>query len=544
VILTNSRHPDYLYYYMDWVKYRLVYDGGIPFVQTYLKKLSSLEKDADFLDRRSIAYCPGFASAEVHRICDAIHERLPDVQRVGGTRSYQTAVVGDVDLQGSSMNTFMGLQVLPELLIQAKVGILVDNHSDLGTTIKDRGDKHPYLTVYAAENILSWAPNNPINGYDVILLQEVIQVTTPDGLPNGNTIRYRYMRKMENGILVIFFDADGNEQSQSILDLKEIPFIILKTAQSLLRDVADYQIALLNVESSDISFIRKANYPLFYEFYDPATENPHLKGPEHVDGQDTTVKVGMSQGRRYPNGISPPNFIGPDPEILRISIEKGKELKNDIKELVNTNVAANNPSGSRSLEAGLSAIGQVLQTGETQVCKYWAMFEGSTDPYNIAYPTIYSIKTDEERLDEVLKLDKIADRVPSDTYKRAVRKRMAKTILGNVLLAKDFTSIENEIDNADVVSSDPNIILSAQAVGLIDDVTAANALGFDGETVVPKAKLDRAERIKLTMEAQGNEDGAARGSPEMDKGQPTSSQEKSQKKERGKADNTNMGGGQ
>lgn len=539
-MIIDTRHPEYVKNYQKWLKYRLTYEGGEEFITTYLRRLSNLEKTEDFLDRKAMAYCPSFASTALQHVNDAIHERLPDVQRVGGTPTYIKAMKSDVDLQGSSMNTFMGLMVLPELLVQAKVGILVDNHADLGTTLADKGDKHPFLTVYQTENILSWAPNNPIEGYTALLLREVVQTTTIDGLPDGEVTRYRYMKKVQGGVLVEFYDESGNLISTTVLQLEEIPFVVLKISQSLLRDAADYQIALLNVESSDISYIRKANYPLYYEFYDPKTENPYLKGPEHKDGGDKTIKVGLSQGRRLPQGLDAPGFIGPDPEILRISMEKGKQLKEDIQRLVNLSISSI-PKGpnDRSLESGLSAIGQVLQTGETQIAKFWNAFEGSEIEFSVTYPTVYTIKSDVERLDEIEKLDKIADRVPSDKYKRAVRKRMARTLLGGSLLDSELKQIDTEIDEAAVVSSNPNIILSAQKAGLLDDITAADALGFDGEKVVPLAKKDRAERIRLAQEAQGGLENAspARGMPEMDKGQRTSNQEKQDKQQRGQQDN-------
>ena len=59
--------------------------------------------------------------------------------------------------------------------------------------------------------------------------------------------------------------------------------------------------------------------------------------------------------------------------------------------------------------------------------------------------------------------------------------------------------------------------------------------------VVPKAKKDRAEKIALTMQAQGNKTGAERGTPEFDKGTDPAD-EKVDKAGRGKQDNTNIGG--
>ena len=79
-------------------------------------------------------------------------------------------------------------------------------------------------------------------------------------------------------------------------------------------------------------------------------------------------------------------------------------------------------------------------------------------------------------------------------------------------------------------------------MGLVSDETASNALGFDGKKEVEQAQKDRAKRIKLTMQAQGGETGAARGSHEFEKGVPPES-EKTGAAGRGRDDQTDMGRG-
>jgi hypothetical protein len=39
-----------------------------------------------------------------------------------------------------------------------------------------------------------------------------------------------------------------------------------------MEDIADYQIALMNLESSDINYMLKSNFPFYVEQYDPRAE--------------------------------------------------------------------------------------------------------------------------------------------------------------------------------------------------------------------------------------------------------------------------------
>lgn len=559
----ESRHVEYTTNMRKWEKWRLAYEGGDCFIDKYLVRLSKREIDEDYQDRKCLAYVPAFAAAAVDDVKNAIIQRINEVTRIGGPTSFQKAVTGwhgGVDYEGNTMNSFIGTDVILELLLQAKVGVLVDNFTldQLGQTEADKGEKHPFVRLYKAENILHWAPTHPVDGFDVVLLQECVDVMDDEyGLPTKTGMQYRYMRRLPGGgVQVTIYDETYKTKSQTILDLNRIPFHVARTARSLMDRVADHQIALMNLESSDISFARKANYPLYYEYYDPASESPYMKPEGNKDGtsgankaSDRETTVGMTQGRRVPTGYSPPGFVNPNPETLLANMAKEKELKNDIRAIVNLNLTALNPrrqskeskeEDSNGLEASLSYLAQTLETLERRIGEDWAAFEGKSTNPTITYPKTYSIKSDEQRLEEVLGLDKVSSKVPSDKFQREVRKLMAKTLLGGKLSYEEMQVVYKEVDEAKVLNSDPNVVLSAQKQALVSNVTASDALGFDGEKEVEQAKKDRAETIALAMEAQGGPEkmDGNRGVPEMNKGVPKD--EKEGKAQRGAADNTNQ----
>lgn len=560
-----SRHPDYNRQMNDWVKWRLCYQGGRDFIRKYLVKFSKRETDPELADRKTIAYAPNFGRSAVEDIKNAIFQRTADVARVGGPKSWQEAIKGNmngVDLEHASMGEFIGTKVLAEMLVMKRVGVLVDNEKDLGITQAEKGDKHPYLDVFFAEDILNWAPRNPVNGFDSLMLREHVDDFDEFGLPQGVTERFRLYRRLpEGGVQVLFYRSDGELiKEPMMLDLERIPFVLFEVGESLLKDVADYQIALLNLESSDIAFARKANFPFFYEFFDPKTEHPYSKGPSTPGDTGTTAeanaeapketRVGLSQGRRYPKDGKAPGFVNPDPATLEVSMKKGDQLKADIRRILNLNLQNMDPRrqgpdskamDNRGLEASLSFIGLVLQKGEREIGHHWRAFEGGEgDPIEISYPKSYSLQTDEDRQAEAERLEKLQAKLPSETARKAIAKKIARTLVGPDMTETELDKVFREIDEAETLTADPSVIMPAHKSGLVGDVTASNALGFNGKEEVPKAQADRAKRIELTLKAQGGTEnaGAARGAPEFDKGQKDGSQEKEGETKRGQADKT------
>jgi hypothetical protein len=552
--ISDIRHPIYNANYREWNKWRYAYEGGEKFVDMYLQKLSRRESDADFEQRKTVSYCPGFAASAVDEIKNSIYQRMSDVVRAGGPESYKKAITNGVDLDRRSMRAFMGTDVLKELLVMGRVGVLVDQPSNLGVTVAEKGDKHPYLGVYPRECILSWSyvQDGSQTKLKSLLLQEYVD--TIDGetdLPCASATRYRYMQLTPQGVKVVFYDSDSEEVSEmsTTLELTEIPFVSFDIPRSLMKNISEMQVALMNLESSDITFACKANFPFYYEFYEPKSEMPYMKQPGYSgDGtsastvsKDKDIVVGATQGRRFPAGTEKPGFINPSPESLIVSMQKEEQLKSDIRRLVNLNLTENAQSGkskredTKTLEGSLSFIGLVLEQGENAIGRIWTEFEGGKQNPKISYPKTYDLKTPTEKNEEIDTLTNQMEKIPSDTFKRFVAKKIANLVAGCEMTEEEVSTVMKEIDNADTLTSDPDQIIADHEAGLVDDETASKARGYK-KGVVEQARKDRAERIKLTMEAQGGPqgDGAARGAADF--GGKTGSDEKVGKPKRGADD--------
>ena len=308
-------------------------------------RFSNREDDSDFLTRRDMSYCPAFAKAGLDEVKNSIYQRMSDVTRVGGSKSYQEACEGrqnGVDLCGSSMNYYIGCHVLEEMLKMKKVGVYVDMPPlKPGSSLADVSGKHPYLYTYFTEDIRAWALDDAEDPsqFKAVLLRDYIYEYDPDfGFPTSYTERFRRIWREDGAILVSFYDEKsqpvdklGNKIDKPIvLELPIVPFVLFEISDSLMKNIADYQIALLNLASADMSYALKANFPFYVEQYEPRADSVHLRGPgnDGTQGQvagsgvagNEEVRVGVSKGRKYPRGLNPPAFINPSPEPMRASM--------------------------------------------------------------------------------------------------------------------------------------------------------------------------------------------------------------------------------
>lgn len=267
--------------------------------------------------------------------------------------------------------------------------------------------------------------------------------------------------------------------------------------------------------------------------------------------------MGVTKGRAYDIKANPPAFINPSSDPLRASMDLREEIAQEIKRLVNLGVEALGsklPAGMQALdtgglEAGLSFIGLVLESGERKIAEYWAAYEDRIKSRRkiatIKYPDRYSLKTDKDRIDEATSLSKIMSSVPGQTIKREISKSITQALLGGKVSVEVIQKINSEIEASSYTTSDPTTILSAVEAGLCGEQTGSMALGFDEKEHI-QAKKDHAERAARVAQAQASVRGvgqnqadgqmggdpAARGVPELSANPAAGKQEKQQSRDR------------
>ena len=470
---------------------------------------------------------------------------MRDIIRTGGTSAYTKAMQGElggVDMKGSTMSGFIGIDVLTELLVMGKVGIFVDMPQIKGPTLADIGPARPYLYHYQVEDILAWScslPESP-NTFQALLLRDrgfdYAQHEVYDiDMPCGEFERYRLMwvDKKSGFVRVQFYNKEGQTISADgmlsvdeplTLHLREIPFIMLDIGGSVLKDIAQHQVALLNLASSDVSYALKANFPFFTEQRDMRAVGDHMKNVQNPDGtamgggqraSGREIEVGASHGRAYDLKAERPQFIHPSSEPLIASMALQEKLEDDVRKLVN--LAVTNKIGKRAtsaealklsdqgLEAGLSYIGLVLEAGERRVAYYWAAYEDRIVKHRkiatIKYPDRYSLKTDSDRISEASKLSELMFTVPSTKAKKEIAKSIATKLFSGYVDTETLLAISAEIEKSAYSTSDPDTIIRAKEAGLIGDQVASTALGFEDDEYL-QAREDHIARVKRILETQ------------------------------------------
>jgi len=568
--IIDSRHPNWLSNWTDWEKWRLTYQGGEEFRQKYLERFTSREDMQDFEARKRLTPIPSFAKAAINRIRNSIFQRMHDITRRDGTPSYQRAIAGldqGVDRRGSTMNAFLGIKCLTELLVMGRAGVFVDNSVIPGETLADVGSARPYLYPYQVEDILSWActkPDEPSEFQSLLLRDTCLNCDPTTMLPLQQAQRFRLLWiSPESGLVNLQFysaegdpiDRDGNPGGPIELELTRIPFVLLDLGDSLIKDICNHQIALLNLVSSDVNFALKANFPFYIEQRDLRAVGSHLKQAANPDGtataggqtsHDNEITIGATRGRAYDIKAQAPAFINPSPDPLKASMDLREEIAQEITRLVNLGVEAlgsKMPAGvqaldSGGLEAGLSYIGLVLESAERKIAEFWATYEeriiARRRIATIKYPDRYSLKTDKDRIDEATSLSKLMSSVPGQTVKREISKSIMQALLGGKVGVETIAKINSEIDESAYTTSDPQTILQAVEAGLCGEKTGSMALGFS-ETEHIQAKKDHAERAARVAQAQASVKGsnnstggdpAARGVPDLSVNLQASRQEK------------------
>ena len=524
----------------QWTLWRTTYGGGEAFRDQYLKQYSLREEAVDFEFRRSVTPIPTFAKSAIRDIRNSIYQRMRDVLRMGGSELYQAAVSGQrggVDHCGMGINSFLGVKVLTELLIMGKVGVFVDNRSDVGQTMADRGAA-PYVYMYPVENILSYTrgdTDNPLDFTALLLRDDVESYDTETGLPTGTKSRFRRFWVGKDGLVRLqCYDSESNTVDMQgnasigvqVLPLKKIPFILLDIEDSLLRDVAYYQIALLNLTSSDVTYAIRSNFPIPIRQADKRGTGSHQRqvdtnGSAVAGGQgsnDLDTRAGTSHGIIYDRETNPPAFIHPSSEPLKISMELQDRLEATVRKLVNLAVetlatrasAESKQLDNQGLESGLSYIGLLLEQAERLIGLYWADYEGNKNYPTVKYPDQYSLKTDTDRIDEAGKQVTLMNSLPGQTVKKEIAKNVVTSLFSGRLSAAKLALIYDEIDQAPYTTSDPVTIQMAVEKGLTSNDTASRALGFKaGEAKL--AETDHAARLARIAASQGINDPGARG---------------------------------
>jgi len=562
--LTSIRHPEYMEMYAEWIKWRLCYQGGISFRDGYLERYSKREHTDDFILRKKITYIPAHARSAINIIRNALAVRIPDVKRAGSDL-YQRIMNTNVDGFNNSINSFMVLDVIPLLLTQGKRFVVVDAPEASSGVTRAEDSGNPYFYALNAENMLSWAYDENGN-FSAVLLELTRELTDEDtGLAYKAEQIYRYMKMVPEGpindpcagemsgpgVFVKTMDKSGKTMGECrVLPIDRIPIVEFRLVASLMGEIAEHQIALLNLASTDMDFLWRGNFPIYTQQLPKGVQGIRARGTKARQdgagsGEDTLTerdpgttsgdkqrRIGIGKGLTYREGTDRPDFINPGVDNLKVSMEKQDTLIKDIRTLVDLalvslSVKAVEQSGASKMadrvgeEAGLAYLGRALESGERDMAELFHMMSGEENmEVTVTYPEKYTLKTTDDRIEEAGKLKGLRSAVRSPEYQRRIDKQVAEILLMPDITQDDLAKIHKEIDEAPYFDDDKTrseIVQKDKTTGLLSAETAAAMRGYGDEEhsrVVAEESARTARIIGGEGDLFGDGDGVDDGSDE------------------------------
>lgn len=533
--VSGHRTPGYYDDCLDWQQWREAFEGGRLFRDKYLKQYSDRETVLEFTRRKELTPIPTYAKRGISRIRNNLAQRFVDVIRKDGSKKYQTAIAGNgrgVDGKGSSMNFFIQSQILDELLVMGKVGVFIDSARLDSGTLAEAADAMPYMYRYTIEQIcdLHPAPYGSKSEYDAVLLLDVNEDRDRTTGVTKTVKRYRYLwideatQKVRAQYISMKGEADGPE---IVTDLDAIPFVLYDINGSLMKDVASYQIALLNLASADTSYAIDSNFSFLTK---QDRGNPFdvqsFSGPQAApaSGEDATtanvpVPTGPRKGMRYDPLMERPGFIAPPTDPARLSGEMRKEYAKEIFDLIDAAVSEKGDDENSPLESGLAFIGGQLQGAEVKIAKHWAAYEQADEKRReyptIKYPEEWRLRPLTERLEECAAGTKLIWSFPGEETKNEITKFVFARLMRGSISAEALERALESIDAATVPTSDPDIVLAMKEQGMLDAVSALVALGVEeseATKIADKANEEKAERLAEAAKAQAE---TVRGADDM-----------------------------
>lgn len=507
---------------LELERWRLIKQGGDAFVSEFLVK-KEYETSVDFAARTLITPDPCTASSAIDDLINTFSARL-DVTRSGGSQEFQQVIsgrLGGVDRQGTDMQTFIIRDSLPELCYMSMHGWLIHNFEE-----GDQDEfKTPYIIPYRAEDIYNWAYVN--NKLVAVALRSDAAIIDEDGFSTDSVEVFRVFKLVDGKVVTHLENTEGIQidpvtlqpaSSEQTLNLDEIPFVFVRLPVPLLQRIDKYQIAVLNLQSADIDWLSTGNMTIYVEQTPLHNNLPQVKKPDDPTAEPIVnqVVIGNKVGRSYAMNAKAPEFIAPPADPIKVSMEKQKDLKDQVKDILKTQLNTMSLASSESidklsqgLEAGLFVIGVAYLTAEIKFARIFSKYEGKgEDTSKIAYPTKYELRTEEARLNKAVELKKIQKSVGSNIAKQHLEIQVIQTLLEGRIPSDQYDAAVAEIMDDDFVIYDAETVINLTEQGIISRALASGAMGAPA-TDVQTAMDEHLERIKAVQLSQTVGSGAA-----------------------------------
>lgn len=394
------------------------------------------ESSEKFAERKALATYPNFCRKIVDVMMGFLWRQTPARE----VDDLYAAFQNNADGVGGKLDTQLFIcQRLAMLL--GTVYVVVDKPQTQGSTRAT--EALPYLVVRLPSQLVAESKNR-MGEWDSVTFAEMDGTKTL--YRSYTTTNWRLCRDIE-GLDVLAegaYFADGRTLGRVPVVKYHISKPLLPTAscsKSWFADVAALNWAIFNRESELTEILRNQTFSILtFPINDPA------------DAQGlSTLTVGTENALTFnPAGGGKPDFIAPLEHPVSSYMKKIDALVDTIYRMANLEfIGSVQPSGealkyhfdeTNSSLGGMAEMGEAAEIAIAQLVYAW---QGQIFDGNIAYPPEFNLT------DLTSAISIALDSVPLNMgagFDRAIKKRLAKQILGNDTAAQTMATIDAEID--------------------------------------------------------------------------------------------------
>lgn len=408
------------------------YTGLNGFADGYYLIPHTRESDAKYLNRQRLAVYPNF----VRKIVDVYMGFLWRQSPAREVDDLYGRFMLDADGCGTGLNALLtNYQRLAMLL--GTVYIIVDKPQQQGRTMADQ--KNPYLVLRMPSQLVD-IQKDGIGCMESVTFSEMID----------NEIVYRMYNRTE---WRLSRDIQGKEIiSQGEHNLGQVPVVSLhishplsncdNKSQSWVYDLAVLNWDLYNLRSELRELFRAQTFSILSLPVVDNNEREHLK--------DMTISTENAL-LFNPTGGGKPDFIAPAADPVKLYMDMIAATIVDIYRVANLEFVGGIQQSGVALSfhfqeanSSLRNMSALCNTAELQIAKLVYLWQGQTFTGNITYANDFNLTDLQQAIGTAM--DSITLGLGAE-FDKAVKKRLAKQILGNDVTAADMEMIDNEIDN-------------------------------------------------------------------------------------------------
>lgn len=421
-------------YYIDKTDDQFLLDsfsglGGFQYAYYLLRH--ARESDDKYQRRQALAVYPNYVRKMVGVYMGFLWKQTP-TRDVG---DLYAQFMGNANGAGGKIDAVLSSYQRLAMIL-GTVYIIVDKPREQGATRADQ--TMPYMTL-RMKSQLTHEEKDCAGVWTKVIFSEV---------DNGATV-FRTFTLTEWSVST---KVDGTGViAQGVHNLGRVPVVRLHIAkplnptdsrsQSWIYDLAQLCWELYNVRSELREIERNQTFPILTVPVQSDQERERLRD----------MTIGSENGLTYnPTGGGKPEFIAPPDAPAKHYMDRLAAIVDEIYRIANLEfVGSVQPSGDalsfhfQEINSSLNGMAQLCETAETEVAWLVYAWMGQTFDGNIAYSKEFNIT---DLMTELkLAMDAITLNIGQE-FDKALKKRIAKQILGNDTAPSVMTGIDKEID--------------------------------------------------------------------------------------------------